>query len=57
VVEAESIVSIGDIDPDLVITPGVYVQRVMLATDRPKDIEQRTVRTRPAEVTAMEVGA
>jgi 3-oxoacid CoA-transferase subunit A len=49
VVEAESIVETGGIDPDLVITPGVYVQRVVLATDRPKDIEQRTVRTHPGK--------
>ena len=57
VVEAESVVEVGEIDPDLVITPGVYVQRVVLATDRPKDIEQRTVRSRPGVGTATEVGA
>lgn len=57
VVEAESIVQVGDIDPDLVITPGVYVQRVVLATDRPKDIEQRTVRPQPGRTRTTEVGA
>lgn len=57
VAEAESIVEVGAIDPDLVITPGVYVQRVVLATNRPKDIEQRTVRPHPGAGTATEVGA
>ncbi len=57
VVEAESIVQVGDIDPDLVITPGVYVHRVVLARDRPKDIEQRTVRPHPGKTTTTEVGA
>ncbi len=56
VVEAEAIVAVGAIDPDLVITPGVYVQRVVLATDRPKDIEQRTVRRRTDTGTTTEVG-
>jgi len=57
VVEAESIVPVGDIDPDLVITPGVYVHRVVLAVDRPKDIEQRTVRPNLGRSTITEVGA
>ena len=57
VAEAEFIVDSGEIDPDLVITPGVYVQRVVLVTDRPKDIEQRTVRARPGTGIAGEVGA
>lgn len=35
------------IDPELVHTPGVYVQHVVAARDRVKDIEQRTVRPRP----------
>ena len=57
VVEAESIVPVGDIDADLVITPGVYVHRVVLAVDRPKDIEQRTVRPNLGRSTITEVGA
>ncbi len=55
IAEAESIVEVGNLDPDLVITPGVYVQRVVLATPRPKDIEQRTVRHHTS--TGTEVGA
>ena len=57
VVEAESIVQVGDIDPDLVITPGVYVHRVVLARERPKDIEQHTVRPHPGRTITTEVGA
>jgi 3-oxoacid CoA-transferase subunit A len=44
VAEAERIVEPGGIDPNLVVTPGVYVQRLVQASDRAKDIEQRTVR-------------
>lgn len=44
IAEAERIVEPGDIDPNLVVTPGVYVQRLVQASARPKDIEQRTVR-------------
>ncbi|HAM25645.1 MAG TPA: succinyl-CoA--3-ketoacid-CoA transferase [Microbacteriaceae bacterium] len=50
IAEAESIVDIGGIDPNHVITPGVFVQRVILASARAKDIEQRTVRPREATV-------
>ncbi|KFF60561.1 succinyl-CoA:3-ketoacid-CoA transferase [Cryobacterium sp. MLB-32] len=48
IAEAEHIVQPGDIEPDHVVTPGVYVQRLVQSSNRVKDIEQRTVRTRPA---------
>lgn len=35
------------VDPERVMTPGVYVSRIVQATDRVKDIEQRTTRPRP----------
>ncbi|GAA4549680.1 CoA transferase subunit A [Pseudonocardia xishanensis] len=35
------------IHPDLVVTPGVFVDRLVVAREREKDIEQRTVRERP----------
>lgn len=35
------------VDPELVHTPGVYVTEIVQATDRVKDIEQRTTRPRP----------
>ncbi|WP_085369022.1 CoA transferase subunit A [Leifsonia sp. NCR5] len=34
------------IDPDAVVTPGIFVQRLVTARPRVKDIEQRTVRPR-----------
>lgn len=33
------------LDPDVVVTPGIYIDRMVRATERDKDIEQRTVRT------------
>ena len=44
VAEAEHIVALGEIDPDHIVTPGVFVQRLIQTTGRTKDIEQRTVR-------------
>lgn len=40
----------GYLDPDDIITPGIFVQRLVVAMPREKDIEQRTVRPRPATV-------
>lgn len=48
IVEAEEIVD-GYLDPNEVVTPGVFVQRIVRVTNPMKDIEQRTVRVR-AEV-------
>lgn len=36
----------GYLDPDAVMTPGIFVQRLVVAEDLGKEIEQRTVRTR-----------
>ena len=44
IAEVEEIVEIGELDPDHVHTPGVFVQRVVLATETTKHIEQRTTR-------------
>ena len=46
IAEVERLVELGELDPDEVITPGIFVQRVVVSTDRPKVIEQRTVRAR-----------
>ncbi|MDO5701410.1 MAG: CoA transferase subunit A [Bowdeniella nasicola] len=46
--EAEQIVDLGDIEPDHIMTPGVYVDHVVAARPGDKDIEQRTVRPRAA---------
>jgi 3-oxoacid CoA-transferase subunit A len=40
------------LDPDVIVTPGIYVDRLVVAPDREKDIEQRTVRARPTEAVA-----
>ena len=45
VAEVENVVEA--VDPELVHTPGVYVTEIVQATDRVKDIEQRTTRPRP----------
>jgi 3-oxoacid CoA-transferase subunit A len=48
VAQVEHLVEPGEIDPDHIITPGIYVQR-MIKLDHPdKRIEQRTVRKREA---------
>ncbi|UKA67314.1 CoA transferase subunit A [Arthrobacter sp. FW306-05-C] len=52
VAEAEVIVESGRLDPNLIVTPGVFVQRLVQATDRVKDIEQRTVRQRAGLIPA-----
>lgn len=44
VAEVEEIVEIGDLDPDDVDTPAIYVHRVVLNAHPEKRIEQRTVR-------------
>lgn len=43
VVEVEEIVEMGELDPDHIHTPGVYVQRIFKGTNYQKRIEQRTV--------------
>ncbi|TPW77556.1 CoA transferase subunit A [Schumannella soli] len=45
-IEAE-VLQGAHLDPDQIHTPGIFVDRVVLATPREKDIEQRTVRPRP----------
>jgi 3-oxoacid CoA-transferase subunit A len=44
IVEAEQIVPVGEIDPDQVHLPSIYVKRVIQARDSQKWIEKRTVR-------------
>jgi 3-oxoacid CoA-transferase subunit A len=46
VAEVEHLVRPGEIDPDRIITPGVYVQRIVHVPNAVKHIEQRTVRKR-----------
>lgn len=44
VAEVEELVEVGELDPDQVHTPGVFVQRIFQGRDYQKRIEQRTVR-------------
>ncbi len=44
VAEVEEIVELGDLDPDEIHTPGIYVQRIFKAPKLEKRIEQRTTR-------------
>ena len=44
IAEIEQLVEPGEIDPDHVVTPGIYVQRVVVGERFEKHIERRTVR-------------
>jgi len=46
VVEVEDLVPNGQIDPDHIITPGIFVNRIVKLQTLDKRIEQRTVRKR-----------
>ena len=57
VAEVEELVEPGEIDPDEVHLPGIYVQRVLALTPEQaaaKDIEKRTTRPRPGTTTTQE---
>lgn len=46
IAEVEQLVEPGQLDPDHVHTPGVFVQRIFVGKNYEKPIEQRTVRPR-----------
>jgi 3-oxoacid CoA-transferase subunit A len=46
VAEVENLVEPGKINPDHIITPGIFVQRMVHVPNQKKHIEQRTVRKR-----------
>lgn len=46
IAEVEYLVPVGELDPDQVHTPGIYVHRIFQGTGYEKRIEQRTVRKR-----------
>ncbi|CCM78870.1 CoA transferase subunit A [Rhizobium mesoamericanum] len=50
VAEVEHLVPIGEIDPDSVHTPGIFVQKIVHVPEPAKRIEQRTVRPKEMEV-------
>lgn len=43
IVEAEEIVEAGELDPNEIHLPGIYVDKVILATDNEKPIERMRV--------------
>jgi 3-oxoacid CoA-transferase subunit A len=48
VAEVEHLVAPGEIDPDLIMTPGIFVKRLIKLDHVEKRIEQRTVCKREA---------
>ncbi|HEY1502345.1 MAG TPA: CoA transferase subunit A [Acidobacteriaceae bacterium] len=44
IAEVEELVDVGELDPDLVVTPGIYVNRMLVGERYEKRIERRTVR-------------
>ena len=46
IVEVEDLVDVGELDPDQVHLPSIYVQRIFRGTQYEKPIEQRTLRKR-----------
>src|SRR5438105_6856618 len=46
IVEVEELVEVGEIGPDQVMTPSIYVKRIFQGKDYEKRIERRTVRKR-----------
>jgi len=46
IAEVEELVEIGELDPDYIHTPGIYVHRIFQGNHYEKRIEQRTVRAK-----------
>jgi 3-oxoacid CoA-transferase subunit A len=46
----------GEIDPDHIVTPGIYVQRLIHVPNAVKHIEQRTVRKREKSAAPAQTG-
>jgi 3-oxoacid CoA-transferase subunit A len=47
VAEVEELVEPGELDPDQIMTPGIFVNRIIHFPNASKHIEQRTTRPRP----------
>ena len=56
VAEVEHLVEPGELDPDCIHTPGVYIKRMIHVPDAEKRIEQRTTRKRAPEPAAAAAG-
>ena len=46
VAEVEELVPVGELDPNQIHTPGIFVQRILQGENYEKRIEQRTIRKR-----------
>jgi 3-oxoacid CoA-transferase subunit A len=44
IAEVEELVEVGELNPDHIHTPGIFVNRIFKGTQYEKRIEQRTVR-------------
>jgi 3-oxoacid CoA-transferase subunit A len=56
IAEVENLVEPGQIDPDHIITPGIFVKRIVHVPNAEKRIEQRTVRKRTDSATPAGTG-
>jgi 3-oxoacid CoA-transferase subunit A len=48
IAEVEQVVEVGELEPDCVHTPAIYVRRIFQGSNYRKDIEKRTVRKKGA---------
>ncbi|MBI5202448.1 MAG: CoA transferase subunit A [Elusimicrobia bacterium] len=48
IAEVEHLQEVGDLDPDGIHTPGIFVKKIFQGSQYKKPIEKRTVRPRPA---------
>jgi 3-oxoacid CoA-transferase subunit A len=44
IAEVEELVELGSLDPNTIVTPGIYVKRIIQGSDYEKRVEKRTVR-------------
>ena len=49
IAEVEQVVEVGDLEPDMVHTPAIFVHRIFQGTRYEKKIEKLTVRKRGAQ--------
>jgi len=56
VAQVENLVQEGELDPDHIVTPGIYVKRMIHVPNAEKRIEQRTTRKRAENPAAAATG-
>jgi 3-oxoacid CoA-transferase subunit A len=49
IAEVEHLLEPGELDPDAIVTPGIFVRHVLQASGYEKKIEKRTIRRRRGE--------